>query len=126
MERRLYFLCGDVASNAAVGALVAMATAGLVGESWPMAVGMALGMLLGDLIALPAAVALSSLFGAMELMLPLMLTGMVAGMAAGMLAAMRPFPSGEAAWVGALSGLAVLAATYALNGYLQARARRAG
>ena len=73
MERRPYFVMGDLASNLLVGALVAAATGAVVDGAWPMVLGMGVGMLLGDLIALPAAVLLTTLLGAMELMLPLIL-----------------------------------------------------
>ena len=43
MERRLYFLCGDVVSNAGVGALVGLAVASCVGETRPVVLAMVLG-----------------------------------------------------------------------------------
>ena len=119
MERRLYFLIGDLLSNVGVGALVGVTAASLVGEAWPAVLAMVIGMLAGDLIALPAAFALSALFGAMELMLPVMLTGMLAGMLVGMRAAMVPLSSGSAAALGGAAGLVALAATYALNAYVR-------
>jgi O-antigen/teichoic acid export membrane protein len=80
-------------------------------------------MLGGGVVALPAAVVLSVPFGAMELMLPVMLTGMTSGMLLGMLAAMGATSSGWAAALGAIAGLVVLAATYALNAYVRASHR---
>ena len=122
MERRLYFLFGDLVSNAGVGALAGLIVAALVGETWFPVLGMAVGMLAGGMIALPAAVVLSVPFGAMELMLPVMLTGMTSGMLSGMLAAMGAASGGSAAALGAVVGLVVLAATYALNAYVRVRA----
>jgi len=121
MERRLYFLVGDLLSNVGVGALVGLVVVSLVAETWPPVLGMVAGMLVGDLVALPAAVALSVPFGAMEIMLPVMTTGMVSGMAVGMLAAMGVVQTGQSAAVGAIAGLLVLAATYGLNAHLRAR-----
>ena len=123
MERRLYFLLGDLVSNAGVGALVGLAVASLVGDTWPPVLGMVAGMFAGGVVALPAAVALSVPFGAMELMLPVMLTGMTSGMLLGMLGAMDTMSSGTAAERGAVVGLVVLLTTYGLNAYVRARDR---
>ena len=120
MERRWYFLFGDLVSNAGVGALVGPVVAALVGETWHPVLGMVAGMLGGGVVALPGAVLLSVPFGAMELMLPVMLTGMTSGMLLGMLAAMGATSSGWAAALGAIAGLVVLAATYVLNAYVRA------
>ena len=123
MERRLYFLFGDLVSNAGVGALVGLAVASLVGDTWPPVLGMVAGMLAGGVVALPAAVVLSVPFGAMELMLPVMLTGMTSGMLLGMLVAVGPMSRGTAAALGAGVGLAALVVTYGLNAYTRARHR---
>jgi hypothetical protein len=120
MERRLYFLIGDLLSNVGVGALVGLAVALFVNGAWPVVLAMIIGMLVGDLIALPVAFALSALFGAMELMLPVMLTGMIAGMLVGMWAAMMPLSGGSTAVLGGVVGLMVLVVTYALNAYVRA------
>ena len=85
MERRLYFLFGDIVSNTGVGALVGLVVVLCVRKGWPALLAMVSGMLLGDVVALPAIVVLSILFGAMEVMLPVMLTAMVTGMMVAML-----------------------------------------
>lgn len=121
MERRPYFLLGDLVSNTAVGGLVALVVASVVGETWPMALAMVLGMLVGDFVALPAAVGLSVLFGAMELMLPVMLSGMLSGMVVGMRAATGPMSTDVALGLGASLGLLGLLATYGLNAYIQGK-----
>ena len=123
MERRLYFLFGDLVSNAGVGALVGLVVAVLVGETWFPVLGMVVGMIAGGGVALPAAGVLAVPFGAMELMLPVMLTGMTSGMLLGMLAAMGATSSGSAGALGAIVGLVVLAATYVLNAYVRASHR---
>ena len=125
MERRLYFVLGDLASNAGVGALVALAAGLLAGETWPGWLAMVAGMAAGTLLALPAMTVLSALFGAMELMLPVMLTAMLAGMAGGMQAAAGPSTAAALAGSGALVGVAVLAVTYGCNARIHARHRRA-
>ena len=123
MERRPYFLLGDLVSNTGVGALVASVVAFGVGETWPVPVAMVAGMLAGDLVALPAAVGLSAVFGAMEVMLPVMLSGMLSGMVVGMRAASGPLSNGVALALGAALGVLALLATYGLNAYIQATHR---
>lgn len=123
MERRPYFLLGDLISNTGVGALVGVVVAFLVGESWPAWLAMVAGMMLGDLVALPAAVGLSALFGAMELMLPVMVSGMLSGMVVGMRAASHPLSTTTAVTWGAALGLVALLATYGLNAYVHATHR---
>ena len=119
MERRLYFLFGDVVSNTGVGALVGFVVVMSVREGWPPLLAMVSGMLLGDVVALPAMVLLSILFGAMEVMLPVMLTGMVTGMLVAMLMAMRGLSAGAAVAIGMLVGLLTLGATYIVNARVQ-------
>jgi hypothetical protein len=73
MEKRPYFIMGDLMANSLIGGLAAVAAMILISSSWmmfiAMIVGMAAGMfislLLGLLIFIP-------LFGAMEVMLPAM------------------------------------------------------
>ena len=119
MERRLYFLFGDIVSNTGVGALVGFVVVMSVREGWPPLLAMVSGMLLGDVVALPAMVLLSILFGAMEVMLPVMLTGMVTGMLVAMLMAMRGLSAGAAVAIGMLVGLLTLGATYIVNARVQ-------
>ena len=119
MERRLYFLFGDIVSNTGVGALVGFVVVMSVREGWPPLLAMVSGMLLGDVVALPAMVLLSILFGAMEVMLPVMLTGMVTGMLVAMLMAARGLSIGAGVAVGVLVGLVALGATYILDAWVQ-------
>ncbi len=123
VERRPYFVFGDVLSCAVIGAIAALAATASVAEWWSMIVGMLVGMTVGMVVALLVGFALFvGLFGAMEVMLPTMLTGMLAGMAFGMVETMRPLGSGAEAGVGALIGCAVLALTYLANARLSGRA----
>ena len=123
MERRPYFVFGDVLSCAVIGAIAALAAPASVAEWWSMIVGMLVGMTVGMVVALLVGFALFvGLFGAMEVMVPTMLTGMLAGMAFGMVETMRPLGSGAETAVGALIGCAVLALTYLANARLSGRA----
>ena len=119
MERRLYFVFGDILSNTGVGALVGFVVVVSVREGWSPLLAMVSGMFLGDVVSLPAIVVLSILFGAMEVMLPVMLTGMLAGMLVGMGAAMNMLPGDVAVGIGAVIGLVVLLTTYGLDVYLK-------
>ena len=131
VERRPYFVFGDVLSCAVIGAIAALAATASVAEWWNMIVGMLVGMTVGMLVGMTVGMVVAllvgfalfvGLFGAMEVMLPTMLTGMLAGMAFGMVETMRPLGSGAEAGVGALIGCAVLALTYLANARLSGRA----
>ncbi|MBF0155830.1 MAG: hypothetical protein HQL57_01420 [Magnetococcales bacterium] len=88
MERRPYFIFGDLLSCVAAGALAGNWSVAVHGwmaiPGWPMAVTMALEMIvdmgLGMVAGMLVAAVAMPLFGAMEIMIPVMLTGMVSGM----------------------------------------------
>lgn len=107
MEKRLYFLFGDMVSNSVVGILAGVATASLVGIDWPMLIGMLVGMAIGMLVSLLGPLVFCPWFGALEVMIPTMLTGMLSGMALGMLAAMSSLSLGTVGGIGACIGLGV-------------------
>ena len=91
MDKRRYFLIGDVASNAIVALLAAVAADSFFSASWPMPVAMVVGMILGMAIAnLCCVICLMRFFGAMEVMLPTMLSGMFVGMVVAMSRTMTP------------------------------------
>ncbi len=119
MDKRLYFVVGDLVSNIAVGALVAWLCCWLFSPGWnmflAMFVAMFVGMLLATVLWLPASI----YFGAMEVMTPLMLTGMVSGMVVGMWAAMMPIGVSMALFVGAVSGLVTIVAVWIANEQLR-------
>ena len=117
MERRLYFLLGDLGSNALAGALVAAVSVTVFAGDWPVLVAMPLGMLVGMGLGMVVALAASFWFGAFEVMLPVATTGMLVGM----LGPMQDMSVPRAALAGALVGVVVLAATYALNSWTRAR-----
>ena len=111
MERRPYFIIGDLLTNAVAGAVVALICTAVFGPAWPLAVAMVAGMFVGSVVGMILAALASVAFGAFEVMLPVMTTGMLVGM----LAAPRAVPSPDAAAGGALVGVGVLAVTYLLN-----------
>lgn len=114
MEKRLYFVLGDLFVNAIAGVAAALSAHALVAPSWHPLVTMPLGMCVGAVSASVVAFLFMPFFGAFEVMLPAMLTGMVAGMTGSMLGA--PVLSG------ASIGLAVVAWVYFLTA-MSARSR---
>lgn len=123
MERRLYFVFGDLLACAATGAAAGWIAHAVIPGDWNPLIGMALGMLLGFPVGLIGGVLFGPLFGAFEISLPAGLAGMVAGSAAGMLQAMTGIDSATALWSGALAGLACLAYSYVLQAILRGEAR---
>ncbi|MBF0587938.1 MAG: hypothetical protein HQL53_02295 [Magnetococcales bacterium] len=102
MERRIYFILGDILNLLCCGALGGYWAAALMVPSWSDLPSMALGMLLGMAASMVAGLIFTPLFGAMEVMLP----GMLAGMLGGMLGAMTPAAAGDASWCGeAINGV---------------------
>jgi hypothetical protein len=108
MERRVYFILGDllscVAAGAAGGWLTELAHPGACFVLIGMAIGMVLGMVAGLL--------LSPFFGSLEVMLPASLSGMVVGM-------MHDISLMDAAGIGAAMGILCLAFSYRLQARLQ-------
>ncbi|MEE9281120.1 MAG: hypothetical protein V3V67_13190 [Myxococcota bacterium] len=122
MERRPYFVFGDVLSCTVIGAVAALAGAAAVAESWGMFLGMAVGMVVGMAAALLVGFALFFwLFGALEVMVPTMLTGMTSGMTIGMLETMRPLAATAEITLGVLIGWVLLALTYVANARLSGK-----
>ncbi len=121
METRPYFLVGDLIANAATGALVGLVMAWLFDPQWNMFVAMLAGMALGMAVSLPPSILLGALFGAMEVMVPVMTTGMVVGMIVPMAASMGEIGLARGAGMGALSGVAVLMATYCANAVIRSK-----
>ena len=112
MEKRLYFVIGDLFANAFVATVAVGLTAWLIGGSWGMIPGMLVGMVLGTLIAgLLSLGPLSLMFGVLEVIAPCMLSGMLGGMWGGM------WPLAGTAMLrwGVGTGVVVIATVYALN-----------
>ena len=122
MPRRWYFLVGDLVANCTTGVIVALLCNWLIEPSWSMLIAMVVAMVLGMLLAMLLAVLLfMRFFGAMEVMVPTMLSGMGAGMIVGMRAAMGALNQADAALLGLLTGLAVIALCWSANSRLQGK-----
>jgi len=112
MEKRPFFIAGDLISNAAVGALAALATHALIAPYLGMFVGMVLGMVLGMIISMLLTTLLFSvIWGAMEVMLPCMVSGMVAGMVPAMWHSSSAVAMERGVWI----GIVVVLVTYLLS-----------
>ena len=118
MERRPYFIFGDLLACIVTGAAAGWVTYAVIPGDWHPLIGMALGMVLGMLVGMVGGLLFAPLFGDMEVSLPASLGGMVAGSANSMLRGMMEFGPGGALWIGALAGLACLAFTYVLQARL--------
>ena len=80
MEKRLYFIIGDLFANALIATIAVALTTWLIGGSWGMIPGMLVGMLLGMVITLPLSlVLLTPILGVMEILSPCMISGMLGG-----------------------------------------------
>ena len=118
MEKRVYFLFGDVLASSLIGVLAGLAASALIGPSWPMLIAMLIGMALGMLVSLLSPIVFTPLFGAHEVMIPSMLAGMLSGMVVGMGAAMQPLSAGTASALGAFIGLGVTVLVWIGNAVL--------
>ena len=118
MERRPYFVFGDLLSCTVTGAAVAMAVTRVVGPAWNPWLAMAAGMVLGMVVALPISLMFVLPFGVIEVLLPGMLVGMLAGMWAGMQVPMAAPAGVDSAAGGALIGVGVMILVYAMNARL--------
>ena len=119
MDKRLYFVLGDLAVNVLAGAIVGALTWLLIDTDWNMMIAMFVAMAFGMAIAGVLWIPASIMFGAMEVMVPIMLSGMVSGMVVGMWAAMHTMSGSMAFWVGAVSGLVSIVAVWILNNQIR-------
>lgn len=112
MEKRPYFVIGDLVANCIVATAAVAVTAWLVGGAWGMIPGMVVGMIIGMIIALPLSLALLfPLLGVMEVVAPCMLSGMLGGMWGGM----WPLGGAEILSWGIGTGVAVVVLIYGMN-----------
>ncbi len=112
MEKRLYFVIGDMLSNAFIATVAVALTAWLIGGAWGAIPGMLIGMAIGMAIALPLSLLLLfPILGAMEVIVPCMLSGMFGGMWGGM----WPLAGDAVLRWGVGTGVAVFVMIYALN-----------
>ena len=115
MEKRPYFVIGDLAANVIVATAAVAVTTWVIGGAWGMIPGMIVGMVLGMIVALPLSLGLLfPLLGVMEVMAPCMLSGMLGGMWGGM----WPLSGGEILRWGGGTGVGVVVAIYGLNVFM--------
>lgn len=112
LERRPYFLLGDILACTATGAAAAWVTHALLPGGWIILAGMITGMVLGMMIGVVAGLVFQPIFGALEVALPAGLAGMAGGVAGGMLRVTVDLDVWAVLWSGALAGLASLAYSY--------------
>ncbi|MFK8019681.1 MAG: hypothetical protein AB8B86_07930 [Pseudomonadales bacterium] len=121
MDKRLYFVLGDLITNVVAGMFVAGLCYLIFDTGWNMIiamfVAMALGMLFSMIVWFPASI----LYGAMEVMLPVMLTGMYSGMIVGMWASMHPLSLTTALLCGAITGFITVTIVWIVNNQLRGR-----
>ena len=121
MERRLYFVVGDLLAAASVGAVAGLAACGAVAVDSNMLLAMLVGMVVGMAVSVPVSFLFMPFFGAMEVMVPVMLAGMLSGMWIGMAEAMQDLGGASAAGWGMLIGLLALAASSIADATLRGR-----
>jgi len=115
MEKRIYFIAGDLISNIVVGIVSVAVTTLLIGGNMPMLPGMLAGMVVGMTIAMGLSMGvLAPRLGIMEVMMPCMVTGMLGGMYGGMFS----FGIVDTLKWGAATGITVLTVIYLLNSAL--------
>lgn len=122
MERRIYFIAGDVLTNLAAGIFGAWLAWLAVSGDWSMLMAMVVGMIIGMAAGSFCGIFFTPLFGSMELMLPASLSGMLGGMTVAMLHIMIGISAAYAAWCGGAAGLLSLAFTYILQARLHVEA----
>jgi hypothetical protein len=112
MEKRPYFVIGDLLANAFVATLAVALTAWIIGGTWGMLPGMLVGMMIGMAIGLFLSLGLLfPVLGVMEVMAPCMISGMLGGMWGGM----WPLAGADILQWGIGTGIIVFAVIYALN-----------
>jgi len=116
MEKRPYFVLGDMLANLSVGILTALLCGWLFSVGNNMFLAMVIGMPIGMVLAMVlGALVFFRYFGAMEVMIPTSFTGMIAGMVVSMWATMATLPLSSAVLLGALSAALSLTITYRLQ-----------
>lgn len=115
MERRAYFVIGDILANSLVATAAVALSAWLIGGGPGMWPGMLAGMVLGMALALVLSMLLAPLLGVMEVMVPCMLSGMLGGMWGGM----WPLAGSDLPRWGVATAFAVLTVVYLANALLR-------
>ncbi len=115
LERRIYFVVGDLLACIFAGAAGGWLAHGAVPGDLSSLFGMFIGMFLGMIGGMITGLVLSPFFGAMEIMLPAAQAGMVGGMIVAMQHTMGGIDPEDAVRSGAAAGVACLAFTYFLQ-----------
>ena len=115
MERRPYFIFGDILACAATGAAAGWLVHALIPGAWFLPLAIVAGMALGMLAGMIGGMLFSPFFGGFEIIMPAALSGMAAGMVVAMLSAMAGTGPAAALGAGGATGLACLAYTYVLQ-----------
>jgi hypothetical protein len=126
LDHRLYFVVGDFVANLAIGAIVGLIAWAIVSPSWNMWIAMIAMMPVGTVAGLILFFPVGMKLGAMEVMVPMMFSGELSGMVVGMAAAMAVIGPGEAALLGAVTGMAGIFFVWAANTLLRGVTREAG
>jgi hypothetical protein len=126
MDHRLFFVAGDFLANLLVGAIVGLVCWAIVSPSWNMWIAMFAMMPVGTVVGLIMFFPIGIKLGAMEVMVPLMFSGELSGMVVGMGAAMAVLTPGQAALLGAASGMAGIFFVWAANTLLRGVTREVG
>lgn len=119
MERRAYFIFGDLLACIVAGAASAWLTQLAVPGHWYALVGMIIGIAIGMPVGMVTGFLFSPLFGAFEVMLPASLAGMVAGMVVGMGHILGAGSPADAVFSGAALGVFTMVFCYMLQARLQ-------
>ena len=119
MDKRLYFVLGDLFGNLLAGALIGCLSWLIIGPGWPMMIAMLAMMLIGMFFSTLLWLPFSILFGAMEVMVPFMLTGMLSGMVVGMRESMQQHDITSCFYWGAACGLISIVVVWVLNNGLR-------
>ena len=123
MERRFYFVFGDLLACILAGSATGWLVQFLIPGDWFGLIAMAVGMGLGMAIGMLGGLGLAPFFGDLEVMLPASCSGMLAGMIVAMGVTMAPALATHAVGIGALAGLFCFAYTYILQARLSGEVR---
>lgn len=115
MERRIYFILGDLAACLTAGALAGWLVHLILPGGWPLIALALAGMIIGMTIGIFTSFLFTPFFGALEIMLPTSIAGGLAGMGVGMAMAMTSPGAFDAALIGASMGFLSLAYVYLLQ-----------
>ncbi len=123
MERRLYFIIGDILNCALAGGAGGWLTWLVVTDGWPMLPAIAAGMVIGMMAGMLVGLFCSPFFGIMEVILPAALAGQMGGMVGGLMVAGGRAGFELAFLSGVPAGLIVLVFVYLLQSRFRGEAK---